>query len=287
MRDPQAEKPVVVGWDGSPHAEDALELGRLLAGTTGGELVKAAVSVDHFAKLRGHRPTTQSPERSAVVVAARAEPRPVVSSSAGDGLHDLAEELGAGVIVIGSTNRGPIGRVFFGTVADDLVHGAPCSVAIAPDGYARRYANRLLRLMVVGFDASPEARVTTEFAARLAVAANAVLHVIAVHEPPAPVAAGAGYAIADVPPDEGRRLQREVDGVLATLPPDVRAEGQVVSGHAAHRLVEASRGNVDLLVIGSRGHGPIGRTLLGSVSSEIVRSAPCPVLVVPRGADAA
>ena len=287
MRAPQAENPVVVGWDGSPHAEDALELGRLLAWTTGAELVKAAVSVDHFARLRGHRATAEPAPHSAVLVAARAEPRAVVSSSAGDGLHELAEELGAAVVVLGSTHRGPIGRVFFGTVANDLLHGAPCPVAIAPEGYARRYANRLLRLMVVGFDASPEARVATEVAARLAVAAKAVLQVIAVHEPPEVVPAGAGFAVAVLPPDEQRRLQREVDSVLHTLPPDLRAEGRVVSGHAARRLIETSEGDVDMLVVGSRGRGPIGRALLGTVSSEILRSASCPVMVVPRGADAA
>jgi hypothetical protein len=37
-----------------------------------------------------------------------------------------------------------------------------------------------------------------------------------------------------------------------------------------------------LLVLGSRGYGPVRRVLLGSVSGELVRGAACPVLVVPR-----
>ena len=40
--------------------------------------------------------------------------------------------------------------------------------------------------------------------------------------------------------------------------------------------------DLDLLVVGSRGYGPLRRTLVGSVSDELVRTAPCPVLV-PRG----
>ena len=43
---------------------------------------------------------------------------------------------------------------------------------------------------------------------------------------------------------------------------------------------------LDLLVIGSRGYGPLGRTLLGGVSAEMMRTSPGPVLVVPRGAAA-
>jgi len=40
--------------------------------------------------------------------------------------------------------------------------------------------------------------------------------------------------------------------------------------------------DVDLLVAGSRGYGPMARLLLGSVSSRLVATAPCPVLIVPR-----
>ncbi len=41
-----------------------------------------------------------------------------------------------------------------------------------------------------------------------------------------------------------------------------------------------------ILVVGSRGYGPLRRVLLGSVSTQLVKSAPCPVLVVPRGTEA-
>jgi nucleotide-binding universal stress UspA family protein len=51
-------------------------------------------------------------------------------------------------------------------------------------------------------------------------------------------------------------------------------------GDPAEQIVsEAQAGEYDLVVVGSRGRGPVGRLLLGSVSTEVVAAAPCPVLV--------
>jgi nucleotide-binding universal stress UspA family protein len=49
-------------------------------------------------------------------------------------------------------------------------------------------------------------------------------------------------------------------------------------------IVERSLG-LDLLVIGSRGYGPLRAVLLGAVSGRVIRDAACPVIVVPRGAE--
>jgi nucleotide-binding universal stress UspA family protein len=46
--------------------------------------------------------------------------------------------------------------------------------------------------------------------------------------------------------------------------------------------LERQATDLDLLVAGSRGYGPSGRASLGSVSTALLRSLPCPVLVVPR-----
>ena len=61
------------------------------------------------------------------------------------------------------------------------------------------------------------------------------------------------------------------------------ASGQVVTGEAAHALADqAEKDGIDLLLLGSRGYGPVRRVLLGAVSDALIRIATCPVLVVPR-----
>jgi hypothetical protein len=68
------------------------------------------------------------------------------------------------------------------------------------------------------------------------------------------------------------------------LPPLPRAgPTKVVEGRPATELARRSA-DLDLLIVGSRGHGPVRRFLLGSTSSRLVREASCPVLIVPRPA---
>jgi nucleotide-binding universal stress UspA family protein len=55
----------------------------------------------------------------------------------------------------------------------------------------------------------------------------------------------------------------------------------VLDGPAAAAIGAAAQ-DIDLVVAGSRGYGPIRSVLLGGVSRQLVDEAPCPVLVVPR-----
>ena len=62
---------------------------------------------------------------------------------------------------------------------------------------------------------------------------------------------------------------------------------QMEQGEPTNEIVRVAReGSYDLIVAGSRGLGPVGELLLGSVSKAIVRQAPCAVLVVAKDASA-
>jgi nucleotide-binding universal stress UspA family protein len=58
-------------------------------------------------------------------------------------------------------------------------------------------------------------------------------------------------------------------------------EGDVGYGQRGEELARFSEG-LDLLLVGSRGYGPVGRLLNGSTSNYLSRHARCPLLVLPR-----
>jgi nucleotide-binding universal stress UspA family protein len=204
-------------------------------------------------------------------------------SSAARGLHDLAELEDADLIVVGSSHRGRVGQVLAGSVAERLLHGAPCGVAIAPAGFAARDTGAL-HVVAVGYDRSPESKLALAGAGELARAARASLRILALVGPPELPLAPTGGVHA---PDEEilatirRELEAVVDEALTEVPPGVDASAEVITG--VTDLLGEQEG-VDLLVVGSRGYGPLRRTLLGSTSLTLVRHARYPLIVFPRGA---
>jgi nucleotide-binding universal stress UspA family protein len=80
------------------------------------------------------------------------------------------------------------------------------------------------------------------------------------------------------------QLKQELEQATSTVQSSTDVEASLVEGDAAEVLAEASA-DLDLLVVGSRGYGPLRAVLLGSVSTALVRSAQSPLVVLPRGAD--
>ncbi|MEW5990144.1 MAG: universal stress protein [Chloroflexota bacterium] len=79
-----------------------------------------------------------------------------------------------------------------------------------------------------------------------------------------------------------RHADVTLDDAVRTLErPGRSVERLTLRGRPASAIVEEARTwRADLLVLGNRGHGPIASMVLGSVSTEVVDHAPCPVLVV-------
>ena len=206
----------------------------------------------------------------------------VEKGSPADALGALAERGEADLIVLGSTHHAHFGSVSPGSVAEHLLHGARCRLVIAPKGYGSAdHSQDRLRVAAVGFNGMAESFAALDEAARLATKFGGSLRVIGVATPiPAAGVAAAAHADAEAGPD----FQTQLNEAVAELPPELRAQPVFQRGDPVEKLLEDAEVGVDLLVLGSRGFGPLMRLLIGSVSSRVIRQAPCPVLVVPRPA---
>jgi len=122
------------------------------------------------------------------------------------------------------------------------------------------------------------AMVYLEHIARVEEAEVIVLHV---YEPPQRYAAMDGYEALCA--QYAAVAQEVVDDVVSYLEErGVTARGFVLSGDSAQAILEtANREDVSLIVIGSRGPSSVAELMLGNVSTEVLRYAQCPVLVVP------
>src|SRR5581483_419966 len=95
------------------------------------------------------------------------ETRAISCGSPARGIHQLAEEVGADLIVAGSTHHGAVGKVIVGGVGEKLLQGSPCPVAIAPKGFASEPA-RPFETIAAAYDASPESEQALALATMLA-----------------------------------------------------------------------------------------------------------------------
>lgn len=141
-------------------------------------------------------------------------------SSPARALHDTATSARADLIVVGSSHRGPVGRVLLGSVAERLLSGAPCAVAIAPRGYAGRESRRLQRI-VVAFDGSPEAHPALGTACALAGRTRGSVRALTVIEPPpvGPIEPGPYPGLyAEMPFDELEQLEAHERTVMLRRP---------------------------------------------------------------------
>jgi nucleotide-binding universal stress UspA family protein len=284
--------PLIVGVDGSERSHDALALAVQLA-EPGQRLVLAHVhpygelsdllsGEDYERLVREVAESTLSAAQDTLPPATERLMQLVSNRSPAAGLHDLAVEKGAALIVVGSSHRSGLGRVFAGSVAESVLAGAPVPVAVAPRGLAG--SEDSIRIVGCGFDASPEAHAALGWAADVARRRRARLEVLAVHPRIAfggVSSAGAfGYQSADE--TLRRTFEKQLYEAIASLGNGVEVGGRLLDGDPATALVDAST-ELDLLALGSRGYGPVRSVLLGSVSRRLVREGACSVVVLPRG----
>jgi nucleotide-binding universal stress UspA family protein len=274
-------KNVLVGVDGRPNGHDAIALASRLTDTDG----KLTLAHVHSGELRPSHAITPGMvreereasekllEQERTEADVKAELISIVSMSPGRGLHQQAEEQNADLLVVGSCSHGAFGRAMLGDDTRAALNGAPCAVAIASRGYAEDPCP--IAKVGVGYNESPESKAALAMAQMLAASTSATVHALEVVS--IPTAAYTGLVPLAIGESIDVMLQ-EAKGRMKALP-DV--EGHAVYGLTGEELAVFGDA-VDILVVGSRGYGPVKRLVLGSTSDYLERHARSSLLVLPR-----
>jgi nucleotide-binding universal stress UspA family protein len=273
---------VLVGIDDGEGGQDAIRLGKLLV-AEGGKLTLAQV-YQAMPGISGPDYEAEQHERIGELLRNRraeagveAELRWYGSPSVGRGLHELTQLTGADLLVIGSSRRGLLGRVLIADDTAGALNGAPCAVAIAPTGYSHEPA--VMREVGVGYDGSPESQRALELARLIAAEHHSRLSAFQAVATPAYLYLG--YLMSSAPA-EAVSVPRAVEQARERIA-GLGVEPHSTYGDPVEELTLYSA-SLDLLAIGSRGYGPIGRLVYGGVAQRLARTARCPLLVLTRTA---
>ena len=273
---------IVVGVDGSANADAALkwalEESTLHDASVVAVLAWSYLSQPHLEGEPEFDPAFGEEQARKALHRALADinPAPPVEERVVNDLpaHALVAEGAEGdLLVTGTRGLGGFRGLLLGSVSERVLERAPCPVAVV------RQDNKSPadRPVVVGVDGSETAGKALRWAAGEAATRKAPLHVVhAWHLPH--LAAPDAEDLIDIVEEAAREV---LDQALA----DPALSGLEVHGHMPHQgpaeaLLQLAE-DASLVVVGSRGMGPLGRVLLGSTSRQMAHHVPCPIVVVP------
>ncbi len=203
----------------------------------------------------------------------------VQEGRASDVVLAAADEVDAQLIVVGASGLGALPRALLGSTAAELVHDAARPVVVVRGEHSGEPADSPVGLGAGGMAAGDRAvGFAFDFAARQACPLQ-VVH--AWSDSPLDLLTTLGLWETGANTDEvADRIDEYVLRDWRERYPDVAVDVDVVDDRPATALLDRAE-HARLLVVGSRGRGPVRRTLLGSVSHAAVYHAACPVAVVP------
>ena len=292
---------IMAGFSASGHGTAPLHLAVQLARCTGDQIVAAAIVErpwprkpdpyeNEYLSYLGEQ-AQKSITEMADKLSGDVEITPLVhqSTSVPEGLTQLAAEMNADVVVVGSSSSGLLGRIALGSVTDRLVHTAEVPVAIAPRGYPAQSGK--VDRVTVAYGGQADAVGLVAAGAELAAQWSAKLRIASFTVRPLTMFSGSIE-----PGNEDlvveQWAQRTHEGIAAQLEQvrsgidTVDAEVKIGAGATWRDAVEAIEWNAgDILVLGSGAAGQVARVFLGSAAAKILRHAPVPTMIVPRRAD--
>jgi nucleotide-binding universal stress UspA family protein len=139
--------------------------------------------------------------------------------------------------------------------------------------------------ITVGIDGSAHSIRALEWAMKEAAIRHAPVTVLTVHAVLMSPWTGNSYTL-PMDADDVQKAQQAAEELTLKVTSQLGAAKpssvtvRAINGFPAQALIEASR-TADLMVVGSRGAGGFARLMIGSVSSQVVHHAHCPVVVIP------
>jgi len=194
----------------------------------------------------------------------------------------LAAADTGGLLVIGSRGRGGFARLLLGSTSTQCATHAGVPTIVVPGDVDPVDSRRIL----VGFDGSPNSMAALRWAIDFAAPGSTVVVVWVWDATPLAVGSDAFFFpdASDLAAERFHHLVEPLDEVV--IQRHITLEREFIRG--TPRAALASKADdVDLVVVGARGHGAVGSALLGSVSTWILHHVHRPVAVVPLGDDPA
>ena len=291
---------IAVAYTAQESGTSALELAGVLSRSVDEPLVVAVVVTtphaagapefvdgDYLGPLKAWGQSVLDQARTSLPPGIRATFEVRVAASIPAGLLAVAAEANASALVLGSSSKGPLGRISFGSVTDRLAHSAHLPVLLAPRGYRPAPGSRIHRVSI-GVGGSAGVSHVAAAGAQVAQAAGASLRAVSFAVRPPKRLFGSVEESAD-----DLVVGQWVERTTQALRAGVGDRDPALAERLARTLVVGEGltwgkaiGNVewregDLLVVGPSSSAPAARLFLGSRASKIVRSAPVPVYLVP------
>lgn len=290
---------IMIGYDGSPHAEAALaDLRRAglpqrveaLVLSVSEEWMPAPASLGGVATSFPKLEAEAEGEALKLAQSAKALLKTLfpgwqvhaeaVTGSPGNVLIWKSAQGKPDLLVVGSQGRTALRRFFFGSVSQKVLHQADCSVRIARAN--RKDPTAPVRL-IVGVDGSPDSDAAVRaIATRHWPKGSEVRVVCGLTVPPPVASAQMVIEIEKWIAGEKTRIAETAEAAASQLREIGLATSCVVKEEDPKRLLcaEAESRDADCIFVGTRGAGWVERTLIGSVSSAVAERAHCSVEVV-------